>query len=266
MEKNAEFIRKKEFHIVFKGYKPEEVDKFLDALSAEFDRLARKNRELQESLDKLKFESTVEETDIKKVIQDALVSAHKVAEEIKNQAKKEAEEFVEQRKQFEEKALGELQSKKMKLEESMLVLRGKYDELKDKIRRLLENFNQYISEIDAEYFEGVEYPEKKDSEDLKEDEQAPDQSLTAETPSETPGEAFELKDYKISQERDSGFYFVRDREKEKKEEQKKSETEETTHHIQETEKADESSQKRQRKKIDIANPDIIENFFKASDD
>ncbi|MBE3128498.1 MAG: DivIVA domain-containing protein, partial [Actinobacteria bacterium] len=43
MDKNAELIRKKEFHIVFKGYKPEEVDKFLDIVSVEFDRLIRKN-------------------------------------------------------------------------------------------------------------------------------------------------------------------------------------------------------------------------------
>jgi len=66
MDKNAEFIRKKEFHIVFKGYKPEEVDKFLDIVSVEFDRLMKKTKDLQESLDKLKFESSDEETDIKK--------------------------------------------------------------------------------------------------------------------------------------------------------------------------------------------------------
>ncbi|MBM3706910.1 MAG: DivIVA domain-containing protein [Actinobacteria bacterium] len=267
MEKNAEFIRKKEFHIVFKGYKPEEVDKFLDFLSVEFDRLARKNRELQESLDKLKFESTEEETDIKKVIQDALVSAHKVAEEIKNQAKKEAEGFVEQRKQFEEKALGELQAKKMKLEESMLVLRGKYDELKDKIKKLLENFNQYISEIDADYFEVTEYSEDEALKDLKEEEKIPVETAPEETVAESDEkEAFELKDYKISKESDSGFYFIKEQVKEKKEEQEKSETPETPQELQETEKADEILQKRQRKKIDIANPDIIENFFKASDD
>jgi DivIVA domain-containing protein len=94
MEKSADFIRKKEFHIVFKGYKPEEVDKFLDILSVEFDRLLKRNRELQDSLDKLKFENTEDDTDIKKVIQDALISAHKVAEDIKAQAKKEADSMI----------------------------------------------------------------------------------------------------------------------------------------------------------------------------
>ena len=36
MSLSSESIQKKEFHIVFKGYKPEEVDKFLDLLAIEF--------------------------------------------------------------------------------------------------------------------------------------------------------------------------------------------------------------------------------------
>ncbi|MCJ7665397.1 MAG: DivIVA domain-containing protein, partial [Actinobacteria bacterium] len=39
---NSENIQKKEFHIVFKGYKPEEVDKFLDSLSIEFEKLRKR--------------------------------------------------------------------------------------------------------------------------------------------------------------------------------------------------------------------------------
>ena len=96
MDKSAEFIRSKEFHVVFKGYNPEEVDKFLDILAVEFEKLVKKNKELQESLDRLKFESTVEQedTDIKRIIQEALISAHKVADDIKKQAKKEADEII----------------------------------------------------------------------------------------------------------------------------------------------------------------------------
>ena len=150
MDKNAEFIRKKEFHIVFKGYKPEEVDKFLDIVSVEFDRLIRKNKELQESLDKLKFESNGEETDIKKIIQDALVSAHKVAEEIKSQAKKEAEEIIQRRKSEEEKSLSDAQVKKLQLEESMIILQSKYDEFKSKIRRMLDDVGQFIEKAEIE--------------------------------------------------------------------------------------------------------------------
>src|SRR4030042_3206262 len=150
MDKNAEFIRKKEFHIVFKGYKAEEVDKFVDIVSVEFDRLIRKNKEFQESLDKLKFESSEEETDIKKIIQDALVSAHKVAEEIKSQAKKEAEEIIERRKSEEERSLSDAQVKKLQLEESMIILQSKYEEFKGKIRRMLDDVGQFMEKAETE--------------------------------------------------------------------------------------------------------------------
>jgi len=160
--------------------------------------------------------------------------------------------------------------KKLQLEESMLVLQSKYDELKDKIKKMLEDFNQYISEIDAEYFGGTKslitgVPEKEDH-------------VPVETESEeahvTSGEEqiLDQDNYKINQERDSGFYFIRDqrkeesKEKEKEKEKEKDEIPDVEQKPQEPESENDTVQKRQRKKIDIANPDIIENFFKASND
>ena len=133
MEKNAEFIKTKEFNIVFKGYKPEEVDKFLDILSVEFDRLLKKNNELQENLDRLKFESTStvkdterEDTGRKKLIEEALISAHKTADEIKSAAQKEADgiksaaqkeadEIIRQRNMESERAIEELEATREQL-------------------------------------------------------------------------------------------------------------------------------------------------------
>ncbi len=144
MEINSDFIRNKEFHIVFKGYKPEEVDEFLDVLTIEFDRLIKKNKELQENLERLKFEGQNEDEDIKKIIQDALISAHKVAEEIKNKAKLEAEEYLEQQKLQGEKSLEELKETKKNLEERIVFLQQKFEEFKNKINNILKDFSSYI--------------------------------------------------------------------------------------------------------------------------
>jgi cell division initiation protein len=193
MEKSADFIRKKEFHIVFKGYKPEEVDKFLDILSVEFDRLLKRNRELQDSLDKLKFENTEEDTDIKKVIQDALISAHKVAEDIKAQAKKEADSIIDQRKAVEDRSLHDLQMKKLQMEESLLVLQGKYDDFKNRIKKTILDMTQFIDEAATDLdsndyaetdFAGVKYDDGEDKDQDMSDE--PEQKTSEdETPAET---------------------------------------------------------------------------------
>jgi cell division initiation protein len=280
MDKNAEFIRKKEFHIVFKGYKPEEVDKFLDIVSVEFDRLIRKNKELQESLDKLKFESNGEETDIKKIIQDALVSAHKVAEEIKGQAKKEAEEIIERRKSEEERSLSDAQVKKLQLEESMIILQSKYDEFKGRIRRMLEDIGQFIEKAETEDRQAEVPPAEENYSQQNDD-------FTAESPATIPSkissaDSAENKINKVSYF--NGFSFEQKNKKEAPSEKNdiknemtpineiedkystSGEKETTKDENPDVENQQDPGLKRQRKKIDIANPDIIENFFRTDED
>ncbi len=280
MDKNAEFIRKKEFHIVFKGYKPEEVDKFLDIVSVEFDRLIRKNKELQESLDKLKFESNEEETDIKKIIQDALVSAHKVAEEIKSQAKKEAEEIIERRKSEEERSLSDAQVKKLQLEESMIILQSKYDEFKGKIRRMLDDVSQFIEKAETE-------DRQIEASTVEENYSQQNNTFPAEPPMPAPSnlssiDTAENRINKVSYF--NGFSFEQKNKKEtppekndmknemspiKEAEDKYSaggEKETTKDENPDIENQQDPNLKRQRKKIDIANPDIIENFFRTDEE
>jgi cell division initiation protein len=308
MEKSADFIRKKEFHIVFKGYKPEEVDKFLDILSVEFDRLLKRNRDLQDSLDKLKFENTEEDTDIKKVIQDALISAHKVAEDIKAQAKKEADSIIDQKKAVEDRSLHELQMKKLAMEESLIVLQGKYDDFKNRIKKTILDMTQFIDEattdLDANDFTETDYAEVKyeagedkaqemDEEpgqgtagyealaeaDEKHKGFVPDNRLEqksniTENNSADPGQHPSVFDnYSLNVERDSGSYFDRIQKQNLEPERQPVEepgfgNKSPDAQMEEVQKADEndSSLKRERKKIDIANPDIIENFFRASED
>ncbi|MCL4415389.1 MAG: DivIVA domain-containing protein [Actinobacteria bacterium] len=280
MDKNAEFIRKKEFHIIFKGYKPEEVDKFLDIVSVEFDRLIRKNKELQESLDRLKFESNEEETDIKKIIQDALVSAHKVAEEIKGQAKKEAEEIIQKRKSEEERSLSDTQVKKLQLEESMIILQSKYEEFKARIKRILDDFGQFIEKAEIEDHQ-AETPAVEESY-FQSTDVLPAEKPAPSEPKSSSDEAVQNKISKVSYF--GGFSFEQKKDKEptsekndveneiasvKEAEGKYSDTEEKkTLEVEtpDTENQQDPSLKRQRKKIDIANPDIIENFFRTDED
>jgi len=318
MEKNAEFIRKKEFHIVFKGYKPGEVDKFLDILSMEFDRMIKKNRELQESLDKLKFENTVEDTDIKKIIQDALISAHKVAEDIKTQAKKEADAIIDQRKDEEEKTLENFTKQKFQVEESILILQSKYEEIKTRMKKLTEEVNQFIEAVDisADLQKGDSFELAKDDNNIlaENEEEPPDAAPVSwkepeniiQEPGESAGEESEKSQdkkqdgqfsdfsgfdkYNINTEKEGSYYFEKigkqeiqekepeqafQKQEEEKIDEKSSEAEqEISKHTAGSEpQADkdeyslnEDNPKRERKKIDIANPDIIENFFRASDD
>ncbi|MDD3818544.1 MAG: DivIVA domain-containing protein [Actinomycetota bacterium] len=152
MSINSEIIQKKEFHVVFKGYKPEEVDKFLDILAVEFEKLQRTNRELQESLDRIKYEEGKESAEMKKVIQEAIVSAHKIAEDIKMKAEREAEEIVRTKVAEEENSYKKLLSKKMQLEREIEELEKEYKSFTGKIAKLVDDFKKATSGLEEEKF------------------------------------------------------------------------------------------------------------------
>ena len=287
MEKNAEFIRTKEFNIVFKGYKPEEVDKFLDVLSVEFDRLLKKNNELQENLDRLKFESTStvkdrekDDTGRKKLIEEALISAHKTADEIKSTARKEADEIktaaqqeadeiIKLRKIEEEKAIEELEGKKSSIEESLVLLQNKYDDFKNQIKEMMEGLNSTVDEVDSKFEVKIE----DDAENEEEKDFSPDDIKSPEEDSkDDTKKGKETTGVKESEEQAKETIKEESTEKEKAKENKSEKEavreDKEKKDLKAKEKRDDQGEStvRERKKIDIANPDIIENFFKANND
>ncbi|MCJ7665489.1 MAG: DivIVA domain-containing protein [Actinobacteria bacterium] len=301
---NSENIQKKEFHIVFKGYKPEEVYKFLDSLSIEFEKLRKRLKELEEGIDSMKYEGDKESVQMKKVIQEALVSAHKVAEEIKQKARKEAEELVNSKKMEEERAIRKIQTEKEMLEKSLAGLKEDYKSFKLQISKFADDFKQKTLNIGdiqlSDTFKKIElasekissntldsYGEKEEinkygnmedssfseytentknlSEDQTEYKHAKKESIEEAGDSEDErkdlstiaDDIIEKMDYQgtggLKEERNNiekGSYGSSDMEEDDAaDEEDKEETE-----------------KKIRKKIDIANPDIINDFFKTDED
>ncbi len=225
---NSDVIRKKEFHIVFKGYKPEEVDKFLDSLSAEFEKLVLKNKEMQDHIERLKYDQSSESDEMKKVLQDALVSAHKIAEDIKQKAEMEAKEMYRQKKEESEKEFNQLEQKKQKMEEDIAHIKKQYLGLKQYLEDALKS-------MDA--FDISSKPEQQPQEIQQEIEHK-----------EEPQQETQEEDSKSVEE---------SQQEEKKEEENAQGID------QEGQKEEHLEQEIKRKKIDIANPDIIDDFFKA---
>jgi cell division initiation protein len=83
-------IHNKEFQKVFRGYREDEVDEFLDLVVAEFERLIRINDELQSAISGL--ESRVEHyKGLEETLKNAIVLAQKTSDELKEAATREAE-------------------------------------------------------------------------------------------------------------------------------------------------------------------------------
>lgn len=268
MNISAESIQKKEFHIVFKGYKPEEVDKFLDILALEFDKLQKYQRELQENLERLKYEGDKESVEMKRVIQEALISAHKIAEDIKQKAEKEAKEIIRAKVAEEEVSYKNLLSKKAQLERDIQELSREYEDFRGKIAKLVEDLKETTAKLGEGKFLNISRIGKKDfdidkmniDENIKEGEKlsySPDEELKV------------VEDTKKEErEEESEIEEIEEEEEEREEEPVKEEEEqEEIYESGETEGGDEEYKpKRVKKKIDIANPDIINDFFKTDEE
>jgi cell division initiation protein len=298
MSINSEVIQKKEFHVVFKGYKPEEVDKFLDILAVEFEKLQRANRELQESLDRIKYEEGKESAEMKKVIQEAIVSAHKIAEDIKMKAEREAEEIVRTKVEEEENSYKKLLSKKIQLEREIEELEREYKNFTGKIAKLVDDFKKATSGLEEEKFIHVssptiekeiapeEEPEKviaepeaigKGKEEPggeNEEEEYEIDDLLKSTASkyigseedEESGEEY-LKRSKFREYFDEEEYNIEQEEEEREQEEAEGKPKRGIYDdYEEEESEDYYKPKRVKKKIDIANPDIINDFFKTDED
>jgi cell division initiation protein len=283
MNINADSIQKKEFHIVFKGYKPEEVDKFLDILTAEFDRLQKSQRELKENLEKLKYEGDKESVEMKRVIQEALVSAHKVAEDIKQKAENEAVEIVRNKIAKEEETYKNLLSKKAKLERDIKELNQEYEDFKGKISKLVDDFKETASKLGEEQFLKISEIGKKDfdidktkiGEGVREGKESiyfPEEELEVVGGYEKKEgeEKTRIEEIEEEREEEKEEKFMGEEEiEEEKEEKLMGEEEEKRgiHGGDEIEEREEKYEpKRVKKKIDIANPDIINDFFKTDED
>jgi DivIVA domain-containing protein len=299
---NSENIQKKEFHIVFKGYKPEEVDKFLDMLSIEFDKLKKKVDELEENMDSIKYEGDRESVKMKRVIQEALVSAHKVAEEIKQKAKTEAEEMVNNRRVEEEQTISKIRAEKEMLQQNIARLKEDYSSFKGQISKFADDFKKKTlnigdtqlddtlkkidiasEKINMNEISDIGGKEEEKSETIQDSALQEDQGTTnslMNNNEEYKHAKKELIEKSGMQEKNSGpSQTLSDDIIEKlnnqgigglKEDKEKVWEESNSPGIQKekvvSEVNDEVGEKKTRKKIDIANPDIINDFFKTDED
>lgn len=300
MSLNSESIQKKEFHIVFKGYKPEEVDKFLDMLSVEFNVLQKRIKELEEALDSLKYEGDKESSKMKTVIQEALISAHRVAEEIKQKARVEAEELVSKKRMEEEQELNNLKNEKESIKANISGLKIEYSDFKDQISKFADDLKQKTLNFkDAPFLESPKNshniddistsdnaPARKEEESVKKSKD----NIDAGTEEESNMHKAKGAEKGDIEEKEGIYKHVKKEKKDNSKEIGKNELEDLASITDEMfeelnrkgktgtgdkktdiEEPDESKhgddkRKTNRKRIDIANQDIINDFFSPDED
>jgi len=288
MNINSEYIQKKEFHTAFKGYGMEEVDKFLDILAVEFERISKKNNELQDSLDKAKYEGDAKaETDVNTLVSEVLVSAHKIADEIRKKAEIDVEENIQNIKDIKEKQLKDLLKERKDLESKIQFVGKLYGDFITKIKKDISEFTLKVENIEdglktEDVIENLQY----DTEVINNTKTEPVKSSFPEYSEKNPDikvaesnvvEEIQPIDEQIEKIIDPEIKRLSNEDEEKKireviesEDIKENYNEKILRDSKREKKVFDEHEEdrviRGKKRIDIGDPDIINEFFGNSDD
>ena len=141
-------IQKQTFTRGLKGYRVDEVRGYLhlvaeeiEHLVRELDRLSRENNALREDLD--------EHNQRERILKDTLLSAQKVSEDVKANARKEAELIVKDAELLSERIVGQAMDRVADLERAIQDLKIERRTARNKLQLTLDTA-QHLLALDAE--------------------------------------------------------------------------------------------------------------------
>jgi cell division initiation protein len=142
-------IKNQSFGKSFRGYDPSEVDTFLEMVSSDIENLIKENSQLKEKL------SSVEATlrgykDLEGSLKEALVTAQKSAEKIKQNAEKEAQLLMRETKIKVERRMEESYSVLYRLKKQIADLENLKKEYIIRLRSLLDTHRNILESIERE--------------------------------------------------------------------------------------------------------------------
>jgi cell division initiation protein len=145
MRLNPVEIRRHRFHTRFRGFDPGEVEAFLEAVVSDFEAVVRENAHLRREAEQLARE--VEHLRGRELaIQETLMTAQQVVEQLKHTAIKESEVLVSEAQIQAEKLLREAEARRSDLQREIIELSQIRDRAEMEARKGLEG---YLSMIDA---------------------------------------------------------------------------------------------------------------------
>jgi cell division initiation protein len=138
-------IRQQQFTVkTFRGFDPREVDAFLNDVAEDYEGLLRDNAALREQLHGHEERSrTVTETE--KALKDTLVTTQRLADEMKESAKRDAQLALREAAFNAEKLMEEARSEEAKLRVEIQGLKRLRRQLIEELRATVERYDRTLS-------------------------------------------------------------------------------------------------------------------------
>ncbi|MRR58442.1 MAG: DivIVA domain-containing protein [Deltaproteobacteria bacterium] len=129
---------------LFGGLNPEDVDSFLQSVAHEMENLNRENASLREQVQKSAADAEIL-VQREKDLRDTLLAAQKVTEDMKNNARKEAELAIAEAEVQAEKLLADAENRLIQLKNEIQDLRVQKAQFEASFRSLLDSHYKMLS-------------------------------------------------------------------------------------------------------------------------
>lgn len=131
------------------GYNVDEVDEFLDEITADYEKLYKENKELKDNTEEL-HNDVGQYKNIESTLQNTLVIAQKTADEIQNVAKEQAAQIIKDAEHQAKTRLDELNTQIMIKEKEISELKKQFNVYKAKMESLLISQLELIKDMAEE--------------------------------------------------------------------------------------------------------------------
>lgn len=131
------------------GYNVEEVDEFLDILTAEYEKLYKENSESRNRIEELE-EDLVHYKAIEHTLQSTLLMAQSTAEEVKNIAKQQADQIINDAQMSARKSVDALEQEISLKRRELDDAQKQFDIYKAKMESLLISQLEILKEINKD--------------------------------------------------------------------------------------------------------------------
>jgi cell division initiation protein len=138
-------IRQQQFSKrMLRGFDPQEVEAFLEHVAEDYESVLKENTLLKEQI-ALHEERSRGIVEHERTLQETLVTTHRLTEEMKLSAKREAESIVREAEARVEKVLGDARAEEAQLRDDLTALRHLRNKLLQDLRGTLARYERLLS-------------------------------------------------------------------------------------------------------------------------
>jgi cell division initiation protein len=137
-------IRQQQFTARFRGFDRQEVETFLEDVAEDYESVVKENTLLKEQLAALE-ERSRNITEHERTLQDTLVTTHRLTEEMKQAAKREAEMVVRDAEMRGEKVTEEMRAEEARLRQDIGALKRLRHQFVEEVRGTLARYERLLT-------------------------------------------------------------------------------------------------------------------------